>query len=194
MLKSSHLPTFVTMIRTSGTPSRCLVSQMSSFLVEVPIAQLNTICPIKSTQRCLQLLLTFSLERSKTPCPQTLVPGMVLVTLRYHILTIESSERILIHKQITASNVNQLKTFPEPISMSRDTGKGGYLNGSKIFLFSDTENFFNTTASQEGEWVGFVSNTAAVDWNNGPLSGQPLTLRDRPGAVSCTRLRSKLLC
>jgi len=68
--------------------------------------------------------------------------------------------------------------------MSRDTGKGGYLNGSKIFLFSDTENFFNTTSSQEGEWVGFVSNTAAVDWGYGPSNGYPLTLRDRPGAVS----------
>ena len=58
------------------------------------------------------------------------------------------------------------------------------MNGTKIFLFSDTESFFNTTTSSQGEWAGFVSTTAAVDWGYGPSNGEHLTLRDRPGAVS----------
>lgn len=40
----------------------------------------------------------------------------------------------------------------------------------------------NTTDTTDGEWVGFTSNSAAIDWGNNALNGQPLTLRDRPGA------------
>lgn len=68
--------------------------------------------------------------------------------------------------------------------LSRDGGKGGYLNGQHVFMFCDTASFTTTTSTHNGEFVGFVSSSVAIDVNMKGLYGQPLTLKDGIGEWS----------
>lgn len=65
--------------------------------------------------------------------------------------------------------------------LSRDGGKGGELNGHRIFTFCDTASFTTTNATHKGEMVGFTSSSVAMDngWNG--ISGKPITLVDGIG-------------
>jgi hypothetical protein len=65
--------------------------------------------------------------------------------------------------------------------LSRDGGKGGELNGHRVFIFCDTASFTTTNETHKGEMVGFTSSSVAVDedWNG--ISGKPLSLVDGIG-------------
>ena len=68
--------------------------------------------------------------------------------------------------------IAQMKTTPHT---SRDGGKGGNVNGSNIFVFCDTGNYY------QDEMLGFVSSSVAVDHNMNALDGKAITLVDRLG-------------
>lgn len=78
----------------------------------------------------------------------------------------------------TMAMLAPLKAKPH---LSRDGGKGGYLNGQKIFLFCDTGSYTPATTEKAGDFLGFVSSSAAVDKGMKGAFGDPLILEDGVG-------------
>lgn len=76
------------------------------------------------------------------------------------------------------SSLSPLSVIPH---LSRDGGKGGYLKGQHLFVFCDTASFTTTSSTHNGDFVGFVSNSVAIDVDMNGLQGQPLTLKDGIG-------------
>ncbi|KAB8356654.1 hypothetical protein FH972_024231 [Carpinus fangiana] len=62
--------------------------------------------------------------------------------------------------------------------MSRDNGKGGYLDGYQIFMFADTSALITANNYAFG---GFVSTSVAVDKGMAAAKGQPPVLTDMMG-------------
>ncbi len=81
----------------------------------------------------------------------------------------------------TESLLANLKSKPH---LSRDGGKGGYLNGQKLFVFCDTGSYTSPTAEQEGDFLGFVSSSVAIDKGMKGASGEALVLEDGVGQWS----------
>ena len=74
-----------------------------------------------------------------------------------------------------------LKNTPH---LSRDGGQGGYLNGQHLFIFSDTGSYSTTTATVEGDFLGFVSSSVSIDVGMNGLESKPLHLKDGMGQWS----------
>ena len=68
--------------------------------------------------------------------------------------------------------------------LSRDGGVGGMINGQHLFIFCDTGTYTTTTANSNGNFLGFVSSSVAVDVGMNGLSGQALNLQDGIGEFS----------
>ena len=81
----------------------------------------------------------------------------------------------------TQSYLSSLSTTPH---LSRDGGRGGYLNGQHLFIFCDTGSYSATTASTNGNFLGFTSSSVAVDVGMNGLSGKALNIQDGIGAWS----------
>ncbi|KAL8866591.1 MAG: hypothetical protein Q9174_006212 [Haloplaca sp. 1 TL-2023] len=81
----------------------------------------------------------------------------------------------------TQNALAPLKSTPH---ISRDGGRGGYLNGQHLFLFSDTGSYSGPTLALNGDFLDFVSSSVAVDVGMNGLRGQPLTLQDGIGEWS----------
>ena len=86
-------------------------------------------------------------------------------------------------------NVNiTTQSFLRPLSqtphLSRDGGRGGMVNGQHLFVFCDTGSYSSTTATTNGNFLGFVSSSCAVDVGMNGLSGTPLNLQDGIGEWS----------
>lgn len=79
---------------------------------------------------------------------------------------------------------SSLASLSETPHLSRDGGRGGFLNGEHLFLFCDTGSYTTTTANSNGNFLGFVSSSVAVDVGMNGLSGNPLTLQDGIGEWS----------
>lgn len=62
-----------------------------------------------------------------------------------------------------------------PPHLSRDGGKGGCINGTRVFIFCDTATF------QDGNMNGFVSSSIAVDNSLNGVSGEAIVLVDQIG-------------
>lgn len=77
--------------------------------------------------------------------------------------------------------ITDLKSRPH---LSRDGGKGGYLNGQKLFLFCDTGSYMPPTKEKYGDFLGFVSSSAAIDIGMKAAYGQPIVLEDGIGEWS----------
>ena len=81
----------------------------------------------------------------------------------------------------TQSYLSSLSTTPH---LSRDGGRGGYLNGQHLFIFCDTGSYSATTADTNGNFLGFTSSSVATDVGMNGLSGKPLNIQDGIGAWS----------
>lgn len=81
----------------------------------------------------------------------------------------------------TQSYLSSLSTTPH---LSRDGGRGGYLNGQHLFIFCDTGSYSATTADTNGNFLGFTSSSVAIDVGMNGLSGKPLNIQDGIGAWS----------
>ncbi|KAI9786719.1 MAG: hypothetical protein M1816_007860 [Peltula sp. TS41687] len=77
--------------------------------------------------------------------------------------------------------ITDLKGRPH---LSRDGGKGGYLNGQKLFLFCDTGSYTQPSKEKYGEFLGFVSSSAAIDKGMKGADGEALILEDGIGEWS----------
>lgn len=78
----------------------------------------------------------------------------------------------------TKNLITDLKSRPH---LSRDGGKGGYLNGQKLFLFCDTGSYTQPSKEKMGDFLGFVSSSAAIDKGRKGADGQALVLEDGIG-------------
>lgn len=65
--------------------------------------------------------------------------------------------------------------------MSRDGGKGGTINGTRLFIFCDTANFEINPTSGTSQMIGFVSSSVATDDGMNALYGKALKLVDNLG-------------
>lgn len=75
-------------------------------------------------------------------------------------------------------NLVDLSVIPH---LSRDGGKGGELDGHRIFIFCDTASFTTTNETHKGDMVGFTSSSVAIEENRNGISGKPLSLVDGIG-------------
>ncbi|MCJ1309273.1 hypothetical protein MMC25_002932 [Agyrium rufum] len=78
----------------------------------------------------------------------------------------------------TEALINDLSEVPH---LSRDGGKGGYLNGQNLFVFCDTGSYTTTTSSSNGDFLGFVSSSVAIDIGSNALYGKAINLQDGIG-------------
>lgn len=81
----------------------------------------------------------------------------------------------------TQSMLSPLKGTPH---LSRDGGRGGYVNGQHLFIFCDTGSYSAPTASTNGDFHGFVSSSVAIDVGMNGLYGKALSLQDGIGEWS----------
>ncbi|KAL8904984.1 MAG: hypothetical protein Q9207_002907 [Kuettlingeria erythrocarpa] len=79
---------------------------------------------------------------------------------------------------------NALAPLRNTPHLSRDGGRGGYLNGQHIFMFCDTGSYSTTTLASNGDFLDFVSSSVAVDVGMNALSGNPIHLQDGVGEWS----------
>lgn len=79
---------------------------------------------------------------------------------------------------------NALAPLRNTPHISRDGGRGGYLNGQHIFMFCDTGSYSTTTTASNGDFLDFVSSSVAVDVGMNALAGNPIHLQDGIGAWS----------
>jgi len=86
--------------------------------------------------------------------------------------------------ELNASTQGLLADLTRTPHISRDGGKGGYLNGQHLFVFCDTGAYTSPTGSLNGNFLGFVSSSVAVDTGMNGLSTKPLTLQDGIGQWS----------
>jgi hypothetical protein len=62
--------------------------------------------------------------------------------------------------------------------ISRDGGKGGYLNGQKLFIFCDSGSYSGVTKDTLGTFLGFVSSSVAIDKGSHAKFGKPIVIED----------------
>ena len=88
---------------------------------------------------------------------------------------------VLAIDETTEPMLSDLKATPH---LSRDGGKGGYLNGQKLFIFCDTGSYTMPQSGDEGSFLGFVSSSVAVDKDMKGAAGDPIVLEDGVGQWS----------
>lgn len=86
--------------------------------------------------------------------------------------------------ELNSSTENLLADLNGVPHLSRDGGKGGALGGQHLFVFCDTGSYTAPTDSANGDFLGFVSSSVAVDTGMNGLSGNPLNLQDGIGEWS----------
>lgn len=116
-----------------------------------------------------------------------------LITLDDDILVVGVNDDISTHYELSLDTgvleVNDSsRAFLAPLKntphLSRDGGQGGYLNGQHLFIFSDTGSYSTTTATANGDFLGFVSSSVSIDVGMNGLESKPLNLKDGMGQWS----------
>lgn len=94
--------------------------------------------------------------------------------------------------QVNMSTQPYLAPLQSTPHLSRDGGRGGQLNGQHLFLFCDTGLYTTPTSSTNGDFLGFVPSSVAVDVGMNGLQDKALSLQDGIGAWSddAGRMRS----
>ncbi len=85
---------------------------------------------------------------------------------------------------VDESTKHLLADLKEKPHLSRDGGKGGYLNGQKLFLFCDTGAYTPAKPGKPGDFLGFVSGSVAIDKGGKGTNSEPLVLEDGVGQWS----------
>ncbi len=114
----------------------------------------------------------------------TLAQSLLVVGVNGDLTTgydLSSQTGILQVNISTQSMLSPLKGTPH---LSRDGGRGGYINGQHLFIFCDTGSYSAPTSSSNGNFLGFVSSSVAVDVGMNGLSGNALKLQDGIGEWS----------
>jgi hypothetical protein len=120
----------------------------------------------------------------KSPRDSPLDDGLLVVGVNGDITTqygLSLDTGILDVNESSQAFLAPLKNTPH---ISRDGGQGGYLNGHHLFIFSDTGSYSTTTSTADGDFLGFVSSSVAVDVGMNGLDGKALSLEDGMGEWS----------
>ena len=86
--------------------------------------------------------------------------------------------------EVNISTQISLSPLTDTPHLSRDGGKGGMLNGEHLFVFCDTGSYSPPTSTADGNFLGFVSSSVAIDVGMNGLSGKALDLQDGIGEWS----------
>ena len=86
--------------------------------------------------------------------------------------------------QVNISTQSMLTPLQGTPHLSRDGGRGGYVNGQHLFVFCDTGSYTTPTSSSKGNFLAFVSSSVAIDVGMNGLSGNALHLQDGIGEWS----------
>lgn len=86
--------------------------------------------------------------------------------------------------ELNGSTEGLLKSLSSTPHISRDGGKGGHINGQNLFVFCDTGTYTAPTDYSDGNFLGFVSSSVAIDKGLNGLAGQALALEDGIGQWS----------
>lgn len=86
--------------------------------------------------------------------------------------------------EVNISTQSYLSSLTDIPHLSRDGGKGGMLNGEHLFIFCDTGSYSPPSYDVNGEFLGFVSSSVAIDTGMNGLSGHALHLKDGIGEWS----------
>ena len=86
--------------------------------------------------------------------------------------------------EVNTSTQSYLKSLTNKPHLSRDGGKGGVLNGEHLFIFCDTGSYTPPSSTDNGEFLGFVSSSVAIDVGMNGLGGKALDLQDGIGEWS----------
>ena len=86
--------------------------------------------------------------------------------------------------EVNVSTQSSLSPLTDKPHLSRDGGKGGMLNGEHLFVFCDTGSYSPPTSVANGNFLGFVSSSVAIDVGMNGLSGKALDLQDGIGEWS----------
>ena len=82
---------------------------------------------------------------------------------------------------VNTSTQSKLESLDGTPHISRDGGQGGIINGQHLFIFCDTGSYTKATSSSDGDFLGFVSSSVAIDVGLNGLDSQPLNLQDGIG-------------
>ena len=86
--------------------------------------------------------------------------------------------------EVDSSTQSSLTPLTHTPHLSRDGGKGGMLNGEHLFIFCDTGSYSPPTSAVDGNFLGFVSSSVAIDVGMNGLNGKALKLQDGIGEWS----------
>ena len=86
--------------------------------------------------------------------------------------------------ELNTSTESYLSPLTDIPHLSRDGGKGGMLNGEHLFVFCDTGSYSPATSSVNGDFLGFVSSSVAIDVGMNGWNGKALNLQDGIGEYS----------
>ena len=86
--------------------------------------------------------------------------------------------------EVNTSTQSYLKSLTNKPHLSRDGGKGGVLNGEHLFIFCDTGSYTPPSSTVDGDFLGFVSSSVAIDVGMNGLDGRALQLQDGIGGWS----------
>ena len=86
--------------------------------------------------------------------------------------------------EVNTSTQSYLKSLMNEPHLSRDGGKGGVLNGEHLFIFCDTGSYTPPSSTVDGDFLGFVSSSVAIDVGMNGLGGKALELQDGIGEWS----------
>lgn len=118
------------------------------------------------------------------PRALTLLPNLLTAGIKTSLAIdygISLDTGVLELNSTTQALLAPLTTMPH---ISRDGGKGGFLNGQHLFIFCDTGSYTTTTDNTNGNFLGFISSSCATDTGMHALFGQPITLEDGIGEWS----------
>lgn len=86
--------------------------------------------------------------------------------------------------EVNISTQSYLSPLTDTPHLSRDGGKGGMLDGQHLFIFCDTGSYSPPTSTVNGNFLGFVSSSVAIDVGMNGMSGDALDLQDGIGEWS----------
>jgi len=86
--------------------------------------------------------------------------------------------------EVNISTQSMLRPLNQKPHISRDGGRGGFVNGQHLFVFCDTGSYTQPTLSAQGKFLGFVSSSVAIDTGMNGLFGKGLNLQDGIGEWS----------
>ena len=170
------------MVTSSGSSAAATASASSSSSPEVTYASGDSVMAPKVAGSHLQG------PSQNTPTSQYLdIEALQGITLAKTLLTTGvngdlSTDYIISSDtgalEVDSSTQSYLKPLTDIPHLSRDGGKGGTLNGEHLFFFCDTGSYSPPTSTVEGNFLGFVSSSVAIDVGMNGLSGEALRLQD----------------